>query len=90
VFVPRQLHKGREEVYFEGQLVGGRARTNQRTSHQQRYAGALFVGLTLPVEYAVLAMVPTVIRGEHDVGVLKRSDVSDLGDHRLHQAYSAR
>src|SRR5687767_9776420 len=74
-----QVCQRREEVYVEGQLVGGRTRSNLRTAYQQRRVSALFVGPPLPVEYAMLAHLEAVVRGEEDVGVLQRNGAIGRG-----------
>jgi hypothetical protein len=46
--------------------------------------GCFLVGPTLARSYAVLAVVPTVIRGEHDVGVIDQGSVTiGLARHRI-------
>ena len=48
-------------------------------------ADALLVGRPLARHYAVLALMPTVIRSEHQVGVVERYVALELVDHRLHE-----
>ena len=43
------------------------------------------VGPALPLEYAVLAHLITVVRGEEDVGVVQYPGAVELGHHRFHQ-----
>ena len=71
----RQVRKGGQVVGVEDQFVGLAARLHAGAAHQERHADVLLVRAPLFLLYAVLAFMPSVVRGEEDVGLGEHTPV---------------